>query len=361
MPNALLFIDGFDHETNGFGNADLLTKWTGWAGGVSGSPFGIDNTVHAFNGASLQGNTNPGPNNGQLNKTLAGGPYTELIAGMAFNPVANANVAWGFSFDVNPGYNTHTNFLVNYDGANQRIQVVDSTGATVGSTANNSVPVGSFTYLEFDVVFNNGAGTIKVWVNGALVINLAAQNTGNYGNSASSFFMIQNNNNGGSHWDDLYIMNPVGAAAPYNTALGGCRVQTIYPSANDAVQWTPNAGTNFSEVNETQFNNGASFNSAATVGFQDTLDANALYSNPVSIFGVAVTGAYAQDTGGGGVSVENVIKSGATTATGTPTAVPAGANSYAYDQDIFQDDPATAAAWLAASVNAVKIGYNRTA
>lgn len=361
MANALLFVDGFDHETNGFGNADLLTKWTAWSGGVSGSPFGIDNTSHAFNGASLQGNPAPGGNNGQLYKSLAGAPFTELIAGFAFNPVANANVEWGFSFDAAPAFGAHRNFFVNYNGANTAIDVYDSTGVKVGSTANGSVPVGNYTYLEFDVVFNNVAGTIKVYLNGAIAINLVAQNTGANGNSVSSFYMVQNNNNGGSHWDDLYVMNPVGALAPYNAALGGCRVQTLYPTANDAVQWTPNAGTNFSEVNAVQFNNGATFNSAGTVGFQDTLDNNALYSNPVSIFGVAVTGAYAQDTGGGGVAVENVIISGVTTALGTPTPVPAGANTYAYDQDIFQADPATAAAWLAASVNAVKIGYNRTA
>ena len=362
---GLLFIDGFDHETNGFGNADLLTKWTGLTAGSAGNPFGIDNTSHAFNGASLQGNPVIGGNQGGLYKSF-GAALTECIVGCAVNPVANANgaLSLNFFFDAVPNFARQSLNAV-YNGANQAFDIYTTTGL-VGSTPNGSVPVGAWSYCELDVVFNL-VGSLNFYVNGINVLALAAINTtgGAGGGNSSSSFAFQANSGGGatgdSHLDDLYILNPTGAVAPYNAPLGGCRVQTLYPTANDAVQWTPNAGTNFSEVNAVQFNNGATFNSAGTVGFQDTLDNNALYSNPVSIFGVAVTGAYAQDTGGGGVAVENVIISGVTTALGTPTPVPAGANTYAYDQDIFQADPATAAAWLAASVNAVKIGYNRTA
>ena len=357
MANALLFVDGFDHETNGFGNADLLTKWSGFTVLSSGNPFGIDNTVAAFNGSSLEGNPAPGGNNGAIYKSLVA-PLARVVMGFSFNPVANAAVGWQWSFPAVPILAAN-NCGVVYNGGNQALDIYNSLGVKVASTANGSVPVGTFTYIEFDITFNAGAGIINCNINGAVAVAIAGQNTGNLGNACQSFAIIQNNTHGGSHWDDLYMLDPT--VGPYNGMLGGCRVQTLYPTANDVVQWNPNAGTNFSEVNAPQFNNGATFNSTPTVTDQDSLDCNALYTIPLSTFSVAITGAFAEDTGGAGIAVKNLVISGGTTGNGASVPVPNGPNIYAYDQDIFDQDPHINAAWQAATVNAMKIGYNRTA
>ena len=351
---GLIFIDGFDHEAT---ETDLLTKWSGFLQNnnmfvlsAATTPFGI--------GQSLT------PNN-----ALSGGIYKNLPASLGrvifgsavYTTAGMKKCEWRLFSEVSPvAYDN--NLLLSFNPITAAIDVYNGNYANLlGSTPNGSLPANTWAYVEMDATIDSVAGTVAVNINGINQLTLAGVNTAPT-NPGVQCIAFQHDTNQLNLFfiDDFYILDPAGAIAPYNAMLGGCRVQTLYPTANDVVQWTPLAGTNFSEVNAAQFNGGATYNSAGTVGFQDTLAVNALYTNPISIFAVAVTGAYAEDTPAAGIAVENIIKSGATVANGVSTPVPA-LGTYAYDQDIFQADPATAAAWLAAGVNAVKIGYNRTA
>jgi hypothetical protein len=310
-----ILIDGFDHES---ALADLITKWSG----AGHSAFSIDTTEHAFNGAALKnGNVN---GNVGLYKSFPSA-LGRVIVGCAIKP---ENLFFEFCAPAVPAGFLNDILFLGYDGGNGRFELAlaGNYASPIAFTPNGSVPAGVWCYVEFDCVFSTTVGSVKINVNGVNVLN----QTGIAMNSATcQSFNIGNNTNNADWVDDLYILNPASESAPYNNPLGACRVQTLYPAADSAVQWTPLSGTNFSNVDATQFNGGSSYNHASTLNDTDDFTVNGLYSNPATIFGVGVTGAFENDTNTDTATI--AVRFNGTSASGVVT--PSNA-SYAYNQAI---------------------------
>ncbi len=152
---------------------------------------------------------------------------------------------------------------------------------------------------------------------------------------------------GGVFIDDLLVLDSV-AGRPTNNWY--CKM--VRPTGNGGLtQWTPSAGANWENVDETT-PDGTTYNSEATVGEIDRYTNGALGYTPTAILGIQEC---LHMTKGGTMQRgrANLI-SGASVATGTYQDL--SGSQFAAIYDFFDTDPATAAAWSAAGVNAVQIG-----
>jgi hypothetical protein len=239
--------------------------------------------------------------------------------------------------------NTPTTGAANYSG-----------GAVIGSSAPLSIPMQGWQHVEIGGVIHATAGSVVVRVNGLTVLNLTSVNT--KGSAASATMRRYGFQQAGSqignfdtqHW---YLCDATGAA-PWNTFLGDVRVQTLRPTANDAVQMTPNGlaanWQNAASYPPVPFTN---YNASATVGQQDTFVMQQIDPNDI-VFGVHVKPlVYKNDAGAR--SGASILKSGGTTAVGTTTNLSEGS---AQLLSMYQTDPNTGAQWTAAAVNASKAG-----
>lgn len=195
---------------------------------------------------------------------------------------ADAGGGYGWSLDLTHGYNgskcikinAYSNTLINLIpgktksfGCNfvpsglsaVKFWMVDSSGKNFTITANatdgivakyNNVKLADsggvcpainpmMTHIEFKVFSDPTAGTFQVWLNGGIVIDASALNTGGYD-------IVQANMGVGlsSTWayvDDIHVADDW---------VGHSTVIPILPSANHNVTFTPNSGENFEAINE---------------------------------------------------------------------------------------------------------------
>ena len=288
--------------------------------------------------------------------------YTRLIVGFRFRTgtsvVANSDlIAFG---DGNSSIQTLVNqkaqLGLSINASNHLFVWGSNAIATVLGTGTTTLATGSWYYVEIDCTFNSSTGSVTVRLNGSGTEISASGNTGGSGNNRANMFIINPyTTNGITCWyDDMYLLDPTTGSSPFTSMLGVCRVETLFPTSNDVVAWTPQASTNVSRVQEVTIDGDTTYNSIASSG-QDTFNIGSLVSTPVTIFATAVRASIRKDDVTG-VSAQTTLKSGATTQQG----VSFGQNStYQTMRDIYVNDPNTGSPWIATNVNASKIGYNR--
>jgi hypothetical protein len=336
---SLLGYDGFDHYKSA--TADMITR----TGGIQ------------WANPSLAAITSPGRNGYGQSLNLGGVVLTAnttdstCYIGMALDWPSG-----GMQFQLNDQagfgqlYFGFTNGSIN-------INHTSVSGTFLGSAINVIPQNGTWCYLEIGAFIDPSVGWIIIRVNGQQVFSYTGQTQGrvsSWSNIVNQISLSANN-----AWiDDFYWCNSVADPGTYpcNTFLGDVRVFTAFPTGNDAVQWTPLAGTNWGEVSETQLDGDTSYNSTATVGQQDTFVFTALAGTISRIICVAVTAAYRKDNAGV-CTVESVVKSGASVGTGA-TYAPSSAG-YGYWQDLYKHDPNGTIDWTLTALNAMRAGYKR--
>ena len=273
---------------------------------------------------------------------LPSGNQPTVIAGFAFN-----NQSWYatrnlFSFDQ-----MGTAQVTVQINANLGINVV-ANGATLGTTVNGLVAPTGWTHIQIKVVAGTGAaGSVIVQVNSVQVLSvtgttLTGTNTSYAGVSLYGIIPI----------DDLYINNGLGTV--HNSFEGDIKIVCYYPDAAGTYsQWTPLTGPNYAQVNEALVDNDTSYVYTATTGAMDTYK-----FGPFTLpSGGAITDvqavAIARKDDAGAHQVAQVIRSGGANVVGTPEPV---MNSYTCFRTIYPVDPATAAPWTLAGLNAAEFG-----
>lgn len=252
---ALIFCDSWDHYTN------ILDKW---------STAGVDCNIR---NPSAFARTGPGMlqiNSGSFGPTKKNLPhFTHWIAGIAIQvdtPGAGFNVMEFSQSDTFLGA-SNVRTTINPDGSVSAVRGNTILGTSLTQPFQNN----TYNYVETDAVTAvapNGRVTIRV--NGAVALQLNGINT-----VADPVFPYNNefkiNGPGGlprCFIDDVYLLD--GATPPNNNFLGPIRIYAVLPDANGApVQWTPLAGTNFSEVNEVPPDGDASYVFSGNVGDLD--------------------------------------------------------------------------------------------
>lgn len=122
--------------------------------------------------------------------------------------------------------------------------------------------------------FTIATGIITAWVNGVQVLHATGLHTNagdNPGDTPNYCNQIQLSAPGGIPFtlhDDFYLLDCT--QGDNTTFLGALRLYALPPTANATpLDWTPLAGTNWSEVNEVPPDGDTSYNSSDTVGAID--------------------------------------------------------------------------------------------
>lgn len=350
---AVTLFDGFDYYATGNSSGDggVLQKWT-----QSGGTGNNTTTTGRFTGSRCWRN---GANFTNWMGYLFPGTYSSFSAGVAVRVFGWS--AYGtsvgqtpfISFDsggtyqVSLGYNTTTGLLEAFrNGATRSAGTLLGTSST-GFTISNTV---LWYYVEVEVVISDTVGVFNVYLNGASVLSLSLQDTRNGApttiNRVTIGSSLSSSNWAGMDFDDFYMTDTA-------TRLGERKVETLMPSADGTITWTPSTGIlNYAMVDEVQFSS-TDYVQSSSVGSQDLYDVADLSAIPASIDAVG-TFIWGSKTDAATRAITTALKSGATTSLGSDLTLASG--GYLLQNRLFLTDPNTAAAWTSAAVNALQVG-----
>lgn len=148
--------------------------------------------------------------------------------------------------------------------------------------------------------------------------------------------------------DDWYVCDASGTAN--NDFLGDMAVETIYPTSDDTVTWTPDTGaTNYTQIDDAVV---VDANYVEASSGQDMYGYGNLITTSGTIKGIMVS-TDAELTDSTSQSLITVVESNATEGNETHTSIGIGPASF---DSVFEEDPDTSAAWLYTAVNAATFG-----
>lgn len=348
---ALLYFDGFES----YPTADITKRWsgnssfTGWsvgATGRNGNGMTVSNTSSRWLGRGIGSYTT-----------------TSLFGGCAFKiaafPVSWALPIMGFGFASSN--NWQTVILIDPVGNIQFGRTFGTNQPFLLTATKNYVVPGVWYYIELKSTLKSStlAGDCKIWLEGTEIFSIASgvDLTTTYGTTADTFYLGSlptANTNIGIIYDDVYVCDGTGSVN--NTQLGDMRVESLLPGgAGTTTQWTPNASTNYSRVNETSQDGDTTYVATSTTGNIDSYAIGNLAITPSSVAGVQVC-TVAKKTDGGVRNTGSVIRSGGTNydhGSSKPFILTSG---YTTNVDIWELDPNGSIAWTGTSVNALEAG-----
>lgn len=357
---ALLWCDGFDH----YGSKSNMTE-----GPYAEISAHVDISSFARTGSS----------------SIKFDVFTTADAGLrrVFGaPKKSAGLGAAWYFNGLPSINNRCLLYSFKDAANQTqvSAVVQSTGTisiirgddvdnpavVLATSATTAIVAEAWQHVEMFATIDNSVGYAEVRVNGVTVVSVADVDTQATSLSETSQCKIGRslrNLGAGSaegvpvtYIDDLYAYDNTGSFN--NSFLGDRRVITLRPNANTAeADWTPvGAATGYEAIDDVAPDGDTTYISSATVGDVSEFQ----YENmPAGISNIAAVVAVnmSRKTDAGPTNMQVSAISGASVTDGADRPI---TERYTYWQDVFETDPASAAPFTPAEVDALKIRFNRT-
>lgn len=261
-------------------------------------------------------------------------------------------------------YGGYTSFYGD-TGATQHITVIRNTSTglveirrgtaagTILATSTTPMPY-EWCYIEISVTISDTVGEVHVRLNGATSDLVSyTGDTKNAGTNTTidriSFTTIIN----GSQVSDVYILDDTGSAN--NAFLGDVGVRAMTPNGNgnssQLLGSDGNSTDNYLLVDEAPFS-AADYAGSATVGQKDTYAMNNLPSGATTVYGVQIA-ANMVKSDAGAASARTVIRSGGTDYTGTSQTLSTSSATYV---SLYEQDPATSAAWTVGNANSAEAG-----
>lgn len=322
---GVVFMDGFD-SYNGIGAAPtgVQARWTGTPASLVVGRFGTGQAVTYTTGTAAS--TSP------IFTGVSG-----FTCGFGVFLTSFSDTIRAVSFLS--GVTVHVALRFNIDGSITALR--DTT--VLGSSAAGVVLLSTWHTVECEVVISDTVGRVTIYVDGASVLNLTAQDTRNGATTTVDTF-ARVNGGPAMRLDDLYITD---SATKPTAAL---RIETLYPTSDGVtLNWTPSTGvSHFGVVDEAQAST-TDYISASLVGDVDELNMGDLSAAPTAIEAVDLV-MYALKSDATARTLFPGVKSGATTSDGA--AVTLSTTGGRFDR-IMAVDPNTSAAWTAAAVNAL--------
>jgi hypothetical protein len=328
-------IESFDHATT------LATLFNGkWDTGAAS--FGI------------------GSAGGRTGNGLRGGGNSAIYVDKSFDNQPTWVLGGAFRLN-NPTAGITTLFNL-YDAGTVQLDVVVNTtasmsvrrgGTVLATTGVDAFPTNAFAYVELKATIDPTAGAYDLHVNGVSVLSATGVNTRASANSYANRIAVGSlfNLQPVLDMDDLYIFD--GTGATNNNFAGDCRVECLFPTANDAVAWTPvGAAANWDCVNDPNPDNDATYVTSSTPGQVDTYVLSDLVTTAGFVKCVQVV-SYARKDDAGTRQIRNTIKPTGTRYNGTTVSLNTG---YQFQTDGWEVNPDTSATWTIAEVNALKAG-----
>ena len=197
----------------------------------------------------------------------------------------------------------------------------------------------------------NAGGTIEVRINGSSVLSV----TGDTQQSATAqwdTFRIGSYSNVGESstldFDDLYVADTSGAM----TFLGPMRVVATRPDGDGTTtQFTPSAGSNWQNVDDSNQDGDSTYNSEATPGELDLYTFGAL--GVTGTVKAVQTNLCVRSAGGGAETIAPMFRIGGVNYTGTTVGL---STSYGYSLQVYETSPATGLAWTVSEIDGAEAG-----
>jgi hypothetical protein len=264
-----------------------------------------------------------------------------LITGAAIKITLSESTSTIFYFYQNTGQGMRVSYTG--DGELAVYNRADLKSKTVGL----GLAPGTWYHIQFKVYCDQTVGTYELKVNGVTVLSDTGVDT-QYDTDYDHHSAAQVGPGAANiKVDDWYICD--GSGSSNNDFLGDMAVETIYPTSDSSVTWTPDTGgTNYTQVNEVVVDD-ADYVEATTgkdlYGYGSLVTSNLIKGLMVSTD--------AELTSATAFSLKNVVSSSSTESTVQHDAIGVGASSLS---SIFETDPNTAAAWLYGNVNSALFG-----
>ena len=225
--------------------------------------------------------------------------------------------------------------------------------------SDDPIPVNGWVYLEIDVTFHETAGAVAFWINGQASGSVTGIDTTKSSTTGASYCgkLIVGGYSGDVHdaWQSTNRITDVYLDS--NTRRGPLEVwYQAADSLGNAVDFTPLSSTNHAMVDELGADNDTTYNESTVVTDQDAIaHSDTLEDDPLAIQPVI----FARKEGNGEAAVKVGVRSSTTENLDTverPLA-PAYAGRVGL---IYEDDPHTAIAWVAANADAAETLYNHS-
>jgi hypothetical protein len=352
---ALLWCDGFDHY--GTSTTKMLDgAWAEVGGQVTiSSANARTGTYHIRQAGGTTASTT------NIRRVLGGAKTTVGVGGVFYYPALPTGNNVQRLFQFNDATNTNQiSILVQSTGTIEAFRGPATT--SLGVTATPVIVANAYQHVECIVLFSQTVGTIEVRVNGVTVLSLSAQDTCATSLVECSQVLIGGGIGGTNQFsqtdlDDVFCYD---TTSSYNNAfIGDRRVLTLMPNANTATaDWTAvGAATGYECIDEVPPNDDTDYITAATVGLVSQFGLANLPSG-ISVVNAVVMVERARKTEAGVANTKVSIVSGASTTAGADKPL---TEVYTYRQDVFQTDPASAAPFTPANVDALQFKVERTA
>jgi hypothetical protein len=239
-------------------------------------------------------------------------------------------------------------FALHYAMSLQKLAVYRGDGVTLlQETAAGSVLQNVWHHLIFKVVVGN-SGSYEVRLNGATILSGSGVDTQQTANAYANqvCFCAQ-------RFHDIVILDGTGAA-PHNDILGDVRVNCLIASgAGGVTGWTPSAGSNFQNVDDSTPDSDTTYNSATAAATVDTYATTNPTLNGVCR-GIQVAALCRKDDAGVRTLRPVYRDAGSSTNyTGTTRNL---ADSYTFQEDIWPVHPGTGVAFTATQLNNAECG-----
>lgn len=208
---------------------------------------------------------------------------------------------------------------------------------------------GEWYYIEFGALIHATAGTFEVFLNGVQLaaLTMTSQNTKPSTPSGVDRFKLWTT---GNQWTDIYVEDSV--------FLGDCIVETIYPTGAGAhTNFLPSTGSNYENVDDDgDIDGDSTYNHAAAENSKDTFIAANISNRPSSTIAGVALHMTARKDGAGSRVLKPMVRIASLDYLHAADGLIL-SDVYHGAQRIWDDNPATAAAWSESAVNAAEIGY----
>lgn len=342
---AEVFKDSFDH----YATAQLGEKWSAYNPGSGTATIAIG--AYGRNGT----------NGLRVAKAGAGTGATAQLS------IANlATLVWGHSLkgvgaDL-PLWELVDNATVQlglYFRSDGRLEArgpggAALTGGTGTAVMSSTVPK----YIEILPLIHASAGTFVVKVDGVTDINVSGADTLATANVFATLLRFGENSATSATYtydiDDLYVYDTTGGVQ--DTFAGDHRIECIFPTgAGTTTQWTPSAGSNFQNVDDTTPDDDTTYNSESTVGDVDTFAMANLVTSTGTVTSVSVVvRARKEDAGARTLRTRANLSTAGIPNQESGDLLPS--TSYAFYRGTHRLD-GDGAAWSVTKVNGLEVGY----
>ena len=276
-----------------------------------------------------------------------------IIFGFAFK-VPSGTMGVDFARINDTGGTTHLIYSISATGI---ISVTRNSVSLTGATGTTNLTTGIWYYLEFEQIISDTVGEIHCYLDGIQEFSTASNlDTQNGGTGIINAFTPTSNNNRTIQVDDIYIRSATAGETQKTSFLGDVRVSGLLPTgAGNSAQFTPSAGSNYQNVDDTAADGDSTYNESSTLNHIDSFVFADLPSTG-TVYAVQ-SQVMARKTDAGTRSVASVYRISSTNYVGIDNTLSV---DYNYEIDLKELSPATAAAWTVSEINSAEFGYKLT-